>query len=72
MGKIFKEVFIGILLTIVILILLIVCLYEYSPGQKTYSELEAYKRDSATSEVLKEIASSSVGSNSRRKYYSIL
>lgn len=74
MGKIIKEITIGILLAIVIIILLIIALYEYMPAQKTVSSVETYQRTGQTSNVLQEIATSSLaGKNNESiiKSYSI-
>ena len=60
MGRYFKEIMIGILLTIVIILLLIIALYNYAPNSKQISELESYERSSQTSEVLQEISTSSI------------
>lgn len=73
-SKIFKEGIIGILLTIVIIILLIIALYEYTPNQKTISEMENYTRTAETANALQEIATSDLankGNESIIKSYSI-
>ena len=63
MGKSFKDGIVYVLLTIVIVLLLAIALYEYSPNQKSLSKVEAYKREEETSTVLKEINSASVAGN---------
>ena len=74
MGGKFKEVVIGVLLTIVIIILLIIALYEYTPNKNPISTVETYKRTSQTATTLEEISTSDIATQTNQsiiKSYSI-
>ena len=73
-SKFFKEGIIMILLTIAIIILLIIALYEYTPNQNAISVVESYTRTSETATTLQEISTSDIATQKNEsiiKSYSV-
>lgn len=70
----FKEFFIMLLLTIFIIVLLIIALFEYTPNSKPIMGVETYERTGQTVNAIQEISTSSLANNKNEsiiKSYSV-